>query len=420
MRETILLDGIDLTSLVVALGGGLLVGLERERQRAWETGLAGGLRTSMLVALIGALGVLLGPVAAAMSTALVGACVLAGGWPPRRRSRTLTAEFALFATFLLGALTVGHAQLAAALFVVLTALLAGKESLHRFSREILSERDLDDVLLLAAACLIMLPLLPDRVVGPYGVLNPHQLGLLVIWVMAVGAVGYVGLRLFGARRGLVLAGAFGGFVSSTATIAGMGQRARANPALTRVCIAAALASNIATLVQLALILVLVSPACLMAMAWPLLGAAGTTILVCAAALWHANGSPADAGAPQDYGRPFVLSHALMFAAIVALALLGAAALQAWLGPRGAFAAAAFGGFADVHAATLAVGQLAATGALTPRQGAQAIAIAFTANAAFRCFAALSGGRAFGRPVALGLVIVDVVLLLMLVLTPPQL
>lgn len=420
MREMMLLDGIDLYGLVVALGGGLLVGLERERKRAWETGLAGGLRTSMLAALIGALGMLLGPVAAALSAALVGACVLAGGWPPRGRNRSLTAEFALFATFLLGALAIGHAQLAAALFVILTALLAGKESLHRFSREILGERDLDDILLLAAACLIVLPLLPDRVVGPYGVLNPHKLGLLVIWVMGVGAAGYVGLRLFGARRGLVLAGIFGGFVSSTATIAGMGQRARANPALTRACIAAALASNIATLTQLALILVLVSPACLVAMAWPLLGAAGATVLICAAAMWHAHGSPVDTGAEQDYGRPFVLSHALMFAAIVALALLGAAALQDWLGPRGAFAAAAFGGFADVHAATLAVGQLAAAGALTPAQAAQAIAIAFTANAAFRCFAALSGGRAFGRPVALGLVAVNVVLLLMLGLDPPRL
>jgi uncharacterized membrane protein (DUF4010 family) len=419
MHEKILLDGIDLYGLVVALGGGLLVGLERERRRAWDTGLAGGLRTSMLAALIGALGVLLGPVAAALCTVLVGACVIAGGWPLRHRHRTLTAEFALFATFLLGALAIGHAQLAAALFVVLTALLAGKETLHRFSREVLGEQDLDDILLLAAACLIVLPLLPDRVVGPYGVLNPHELGLLVIWVMAVGAVGYVGLRLFGARRGLVLAGVFGGFVSSTATIAGMGQRARADPALTRSCIAAALASNVATLVQLALILALVSPASLVALAWPLLGAALTTMLVCAAAMWHANGGAADAGTAQDYGRPFVLSHALAFAAIVAVALLGAAALQDWLGPRGAFAAAAFGGFADVHAATLAVGQLAATATLTPLQAAQAIAVAFTANAAFRCFAALSGGRAFGRPVAAGLIAVNVVLLLMLSLEPPR-
>lgn len=418
MPETILLDGVDLSGLVVALGGGLLVGLERERQRSWETGLAGGLRTSMLAALIGALGTLLGPAAAALCATLVGACVLAGGWPLRRRNRSLTAEFALFATFLLGALAIGHAQLAAALFVILTALLAGKESLHRFSRETLSERDLDDILLLAAACLIVLPLLPDRLIGPYAVLNPHKLGLLVIWVMGVGAIGYVGLRLFGARLGLVLAGVLGGLVSSTATIAGMGQRARNDPASTRLCIAAALASNVATLVQLALILALVSPATLAALAWPLLGAAGATALICVVAVLRAGRGPADAGAASGFGRPFVLSHALAFALIVALALLGAAALQDWLGPRGAFAAAAFGGFADVHAATLAVGQLAATGTLAPAQAAQAIVVAFTANALFRCLAALSGGRAFGRPVAAGLVAINLVLALLLGLAPP--
>lgn len=416
MQESFALGGAELSGLVVALGGGLLVGLERERQRGWEVGLAGGLRTSMLVALIGALGALLGAAALTVSAALVGACTLAAGWGRRRLTGSLAAPFALFATFLLGAFAAAHAQLAAALFVILTALLAGKEALHHFSREVLGEQDLDDILLLAAACLIVLPLLPDRLLGPYDVLNPHKLGLLVIWVMAVGAAGYVGLRLFGARNGLVLAGLFGGFVSSTATIAGMGQRARAEPALTRSCIAAALASNIATLVQLALILALVSPACLAVLAWPLLGAAAATLLVCAAAVRHASGSGSEASIPQDYGRPFVLSHALLFASIVAVALLGAAALQDWLGPRGAFAAAAFSGFADVHAATLAVGQLAAAGALTPLHGAEAIAIAFTANAVFRCSAALSGGRAFGRPVALGLAAINGVLLLALALT----
>lgn len=415
MPDWLAFDGVRASGFVVALGGGLLVGLERERKSAQE-GIepAIGLRTSALAALAGAVGASLGSLALAVVAAFVGALVLASYMQTRQRDPGLTTEFALLATFLLGGLATAHPGLAAALFVAATALLAGKEALHRFSREQLSKRDLDDILLLAAVSLIALPLLPDRTIGPYSVLNPHKLGLLVVWVMAVGAAGYIGLRVFGAKRGLVLAGLLGGFVSSSATIAGMAQRARAHAELRRNCIAAGLASNIATLVQLALILLLVSPASLKALAWPLLAAGAAAAVACAVALRRAGGAIED-GSGQDFGRPFVLTHALAFAAIVAIALLGAAAMQAWIGTSGLFAAAAFSGFADVHAATLAVGELAAARVIEPPQTVYAIAVAFTANNVFKGLAAAGGGKEFFRPVALGLAAINTSLVLAILL-----
>jgi uncharacterized membrane protein (DUF4010 family) len=44
--------------------------------------------------------------------------------------------------------------------------------------------------------------------------------------MAVSALGYVALRVVGARHGLPLAGFLSGFISSTATIHAMGRRTR--------------------------------------------------------------------------------------------------------------------------------------------------------------------------------------------------
>ena len=91
-----------------------------------------------------------------------------------------------------------------------------------------------DVLILAVA-LAVLPLLPDAPVDPWQVLNLRKLWLLTVLVMVIGAAGQMAQQLFGARTGLLLAGFAGGFASSSATIAGLGARARQQPALAPAC-----------------------------------------------------------------------------------------------------------------------------------------------------------------------------------------
>jgi K+ potassium transporter integral membrane domain/Domain of unknown function (DUF4010) len=100
----------------------------------------------------------------------------------------------------------------------------------------------------------ILPLVPDRPMGPYGALNPHSIWVIVILIMAISAAGYVAVRLLGTRFGLPVAGLASGFISSTATIAAMGARAaKANEVLAS-AVAGAVLSTIATIVQLALVL----------------------------------------------------------------------------------------------------------------------------------------------------------------------
>ena len=143
---------------------------------------------------------------------------------------------------------------------MLVVLLQTKQALHHFTRNVLSERELSDALVLAASVLIVLPFLPDRAFDPYAVLNPRRIWLFAVFVMAIDPGGYIALRLFGARRGLLLAGFLGGFISSTPTIASMRQRGRETPDVYRACVAASLLSNVATIVQLALVLLVTAPA----------------------------------------------------------------------------------------------------------------------------------------------------------------
>ena len=114
--------------------------------------------------------------------------------------------------------------LAAGLAVTVAVLLAARSRLHRFVRSVLTEDELQDALIFAGATLVVLPLVPDRPMGPYGALNPHSIWILVILVMAISAAGYIAVRMLGARFGLPIAGLASGFISSTATIGAMGAR----------------------------------------------------------------------------------------------------------------------------------------------------------------------------------------------------
>jgi uncharacterized membrane protein (DUF4010 family) len=218
----------DVVGIVVALGIGLLIGLERERRKGEGPERSpAGLRTFAAASLAGAVSVVTGGKGL---LALVTAGIIALTAIAYLRSRSddpgLTSETALILTVLLGGLATQRPAVAAAVAVVLAILLASRAALHEFVRSVLRDTEVKDGLIFAAATLVVLPLLPDQPVGPFGALNPRAIWIIVILVMAIGAAGHVSIRLLGARGGLAISGFASGFVSSSATIGAMGARAR--------------------------------------------------------------------------------------------------------------------------------------------------------------------------------------------------
>ena len=159
----------------------------------------------------------------------------------------LTSETALVLTVLLGGLAQTQTATASALAVVVTVLLAARLRLHHFVSNVISEAELTDALIFAAATLVVLPLMPDRYLGPFGAINPRTIWKIVILMMSISAGGYIAVRLLGPRFGLPIAGLASGFVSSTATIGAMGTRALQEPALARSAVAGAVLSTVATI-----------------------------------------------------------------------------------------------------------------------------------------------------------------------------
>ncbi len=266
-------------NLAVALGIGLLVGGERERRKGEGPARSpAGIRTFTVTSLTGATSLIVGGQGLlAIVTAGVIILTAAAYWRGHENDPGLTTEIALIFTALLGGLSVQQPALAGGLAVALSVLLAVRDPLHRFVRAVLTEDELNDALIFASATLIVLPLVPDRPMGPYGALNPHSIWILVILILAISAGGYLAVRLVGARFGLPIAGLASGFISSTATIGAMGARASKATVVLAAAVAGAALSTVATIVQMAIVLAATSSTTLRIMSVPLACAGLTAV-----------------------------------------------------------------------------------------------------------------------------------------------
>jgi uncharacterized membrane protein (DUF4010 family) len=403
-----------LISFALALGCGLLIGVERERRKgSGPQRQYAGVRTFALVALLGAgVQVLAQPLLMLAAALLVVSLSTISYWRDRSGDPGVTTEVALFATFLLGAMAMHRPTVAAAGAVVVASLLAARISLQRFSTQTLTEREFHSALVLAAAAMIVLPLTPNQPQPWLGGVNPYTVWQLVVVLMLVQSAGHVALRLFGPRLGLPLSGLVSGFVSSTATVAAMGARAQQQPALTMACVCGALLSTVSTSLQIALIGLVIQPGLLRVLA-PALGCALLASLAVSAAAFRRSGLPHES-LPD---RPaFSLWQSIGLALLLSVATSAVAWAQAAYGQSAMYVTATLAGFADAHAAVAAVMSLASQDANQSALLLPAILLAFTSNTVSKIvMACIAGGWRYGCLVTGGLVAVAVAIWMPLLL-----
>ena len=393
-------------NLAVALGIGLLIGIDRERRKGTGPGRApAGIRTFAITSLCGAIAVIAGG-DLLLAVVTVGVFVLAAlaYWRAQDRDPGLTTEAALVAAALLGGLAIHEPALAAGLGVIVAGLLTARTAIHRFVRSVLTEEEVRDGLIFAGATLVVLPLLPDKAMGPYGALNPRTIWIVVVLVMAVSALGYIAVRLMGARFGLPLAGLASGFVSSIATIGAMGARAARNGKLLRPAVAGAVLSTVATFVQLVILLAATSTAALMALSVPL--ACGGVAALLYGGVFTGLALRHKVEQQDEVGHAFSLRSALLFAALLSVILVASAALEDWFGNAGVLAVAGLAGLADTHSPAISVASLVASDRLGAQDAVVPILAAVTTNTLTKAiFAVTGGGTAFAVRVIPGLILV---------------
>lgn len=389
------IDTTLLLNFMVALGIGLLIGAERERnQQADEKGTAiAGVRTFTIASLLGAVSITLDFWLLVVALACVAVLSVMAYFIQKNEDPGMTTEITLLLTVILGGLAMSQPVIAAGLAVSVAILLAAKEPLHGFVKVAVTRSELNDFLILAAATLIVLPLVPNEFLGPYDAINPRNLWLIVILVMFISAVGHIALRLLGGRLGLPLTGLVSGFVSSTATIGAMGERARESPSLLDAAVSGAIFSNLATIVQMTLLILAISPVTLTALAAPL--ASGGVSIAAYGFLFTWNSLNNRAEEIKQFGQLVSVKMALILALSFGLVLIVSAMLQDWLGQAGLVILSGTAGLADAHAPSISLASLVSTGKLSPEAAVIPILVAFSANAISKLVMAIvSGGRAF--------------------------
>lgn len=395
------------STLVVALGCGLLIGVERERRKGdGPTRAAAGLRTFALVAVTGAASMLLGGLwLATVGAGFVAALGVVAYARDRSTDPGVTTEIALLLTFLIGMSCVWSLALAAGMAAALTALLAGRQPLHDFARRWLRPAEVRGGIVLCALTLIALPLMPDQPLWGT-VLNPYVMTRLLVLLLVLQALAHLARRFLQSRHALMLTAVSAGFVSSTATIASHGMEVREGRADAGGNAGAGLLSSVATLLQLLLVAAAVQPAWLARLGPACLAGAAVAALWGG---WRVHGGPPDRGAPAEAvaaGRDdpplFSLRGALLVAVLLACIQAAVYGLGLWLGDAGMLAGTLLASLFDLHAA------MAALLAQAPPDGPQgvvltrAVALGLSAHALAKCATAwFSGGLRYALAFAPG-------------------
>lgn len=388
-------------NFLIALLIGALVGIDREKKKDAEPGHTAGIRTYILLALVGAasawVALELNAVWIFVATLLAVSAIIIAGYILQNRTQDdaigLTSEIAAIAVCLLGAMVViGYPSLAVALAVVTSAVLAYKQPLHGLVDRIGTDDIFAGIKLLIAS-FIILPLLPDEAIDPWGAINPYKLWLLVILIAGLSLIGYVATRMLGKAQGTAVTGLAGGLVSSTATTLNFARSSRHEPAPAdgHAVSAGILLAWLVMFVRTTVLVAFMNPALLKTMWIPFAAMGGVTA---AFAGWHyyaglkgtARRKPGgeEAGASgMPLQNPFSLGSAIQFGAVFAIVLLAVKMAEENAPGLGVYLVSALAGSVDVDAITLSIAN-DANKAIEPAQAVAAIILAALANTAVKC------------------------------------
>ncbi|PCO06689.1 hypothetical protein AWR36_002780 [Microbulbifer flavimaris] len=392
-------DPETLIAFGIALGLGLLIGLQRER----STDRLGGIRTFPLIALFGALTgrltqIYQWPWLLAIGIVCITVLILLGNLERLRgekESSGVTTEISVLMMYLIGVfLVIGDKAVAVALGGTIAILLHLKPSMHKFAKK-LPEKDLRAIMQFALISLIILPVLPNQTFGPYSVLNPFKIWLLVVLIVGIGLGGYAAYKLVGARAGTMLSGIIGGLISSTATTVSYARRARETPGISDLAALVILIASTTIFVRMFVEIAVVAPKIVVEFIPPLAALLIVSLVICALG-YHFIGE--QEYQMPEHGNPAELTPALIFGGLYALVLLAIAAAKDYFGNQGIYVVALISGFTDVDAITLSTANLANQGKLSVDTAWRAMIIATLANMVFKAGAAgmLGGARLFSR------------------------
>lgn len=387
---------LQIQPFAIALVLGILIGVEREASH--PVGFQPlGMRTFILLSLLGTVAALINqPLVALAITFFVGAVVIAG----YMRSSVvktkfpdigITTEVAAVVTFGLGYLAYSEPFIALVVGVIVLATLIARTRLHEFSRSQLKPKELQATTILLVLGVGIIPFLPNITIDPWRLINPQRFGLLLLSIAVLQFGAYVGIRLLGSERGILLSGFLAGLVSSTAATATLSQEANRPEASIITIASAVVLSTIATLLKLYIIIYILSPRLtgMLLFTLPII----TSTFVMAIVIFIVTRS-------NSYGRfpppenPLSMRSAIKYTLILGTLFLVVSIVHRYYGDEGTRIVSLLGGLVDVHGVAIALAALFHNGHISATEATNNITFAVLTSfiSKYALVWSIAGGR----------------------------
>lgn len=385
--------------IVVSAGLGALIGLIRQwgEQSDDKPGDFAGVRTHTFWAVLGCLGAFASeahvPFALPIVLILVAAHLLTQAIAPHDNASPGSTSFAgALLTIFCGALVFWEETKSAVVVAATTMVLLGmKQPLHNWTRTI-TAKDIRATLQFAAISGVILPLVPNRALGPYAGFNPFSTWLMVVLISGLAFAGYVAIRVVGARAGILLTGVLGGLASSTASTLAFSRRSKEDPALSEHYALAVVAACTVMLPRVLLATGLVNRQFALSLVVPfaLMAIPGIGY---AAWVWLRRHPQRRQGDTPELGNPLSLATAIKFAALYSLVAFAVKAIRAEGWTEGLLPLSFVSGLTDMDAISLSIARDHGTEQAAPGLAAQAVVLAAVSNTLLKT----SMGVALGSP-----------------------
>jgi len=348
---------------LVAIGMGALIGLEREHAAMKEKIESfAGIRTFVFVALLGFMAgitfYVLSPWVYFSVLLIVAIITGVSYWITASQGQIgATTEVTVLINFLLGTFCfLGFIEISLTITVVVVVLLSSKLKLHTFIGSITPE-ELYDFIRFVVVALLIFPFLPNKTYGPYDVINPREIGWVIILISGFGFIGYILMKLMEPKKGMLLSGIIGGIVSSTAVTWVFAKKSHENEAYSRSCAIAILAASSVMIVRVLIWIFVFNKVLFDQVYWAFilvfLSAIGVTLY-----LYFKQTEKANIESAIRQNKPLDLKGAFLFGTIYIIILLVISYANAHLGDKGMLVSSAFAGLSDIDAITITVSKLA--------------------------------------------------------------
>lgn len=343
---------------------GLVIGIERERSHAPNVqGL--GVRSFILLAILGSIaGYLQEPLFVLITSGFVFLLLIVSYFRTTRLPKSdvgITTELSAAIIYILGYYTHYNLLISAILSGFLLLTLLGCSSLHHFSRTKLKPNEIHAAVIILIIGLGVLPFLPDHTIDPWNLFNPKKFVLLILIIAIMQFSGYVAIRLFGHRLGMLLLGFMGGLVSSTVIFFNLSNMYKYHRDQIGAIIGCGIFATLAMLLEFLVVVTFVSPSLFFIFVWPI---AFMILIGSIMAFFFIRTKAKKQMIQHETTNPLEIKSVVLFSSLIITMLIIITLVQRYIGIEGSVIIALLGGLFELHSVTFASASMYLNGTFT--------------------------------------------------------